>query len=85
VRRFLTGAGLQLASYVNLTINFRAIAHAQYAYAGVTAATASFLAWVIVKVITDEDDKKKSVPLLLGMMVGGGCADMLGIYLTRTW
>lgn len=74
-------AGAQFISYVNLTINFRAIAHAQYAAAGLSAGTAAFLAYLMVRRVSHAESHWG----LLGMVVGGAIADMVGIWLTRSW
>lgn len=73
---------LQFISYVNLTVNFRAIAGEQYLYAGTTAALAALLAYTIVRIAVAET---KGHYALFGMMAGGFCADIVGIYLTRHW
>lgn len=72
---------LQFVQYLVLTINFRAIAHEQYVYAGTTAALAAFLAYRIVRGIAAD----KSHLALPGLMLGGALADMTGIWLTRNW
>lgn len=83
MRIFFLMAGVQFAQYVVLTVNFRAIAHAQYLAAGATAGAASVLAYVIVRMITKDDEKSRYG--LAGMVVGGMLADMFGIWLTRGW
>jgi hypothetical protein len=73
---------LQFISYVNLTVNFRAIAHTQYLAAGATASIAALLAYTIVRIAVGET---KGHWALLGMMAGAFCADITGIFLTRHW
>jgi hypothetical protein len=73
--------GLQFLQYLVLTINFRAIAHEQYAMAGTTAAVAAWFAYTIVRGVAAD----KSHFALPGMMIGGALADVTGIYLTRHW
>lgn len=81
MRNFLLSAIVQYISYVVLTINFRAIADAQYLFAGGTAMLAAFLSYTIVRRVV----KDETWATVFGMMVGGGCGDMSGIWLTRAW
>lgn len=81
VKKFLFFAALQFASYLNLTVNFRAIAHEQYAFAGGSAAMAAILAWVMVRNVVKDESRYG----LLGLVIGGAVADMSGIWLTRMW
>lgn len=81
MRDFFLFAGLQFVSYLNLTINFRAIAHKQYAFAILTDGAASLLAYTIVRRVAGD----KSRWGLIGMTLGGMCAATVGIYLTRAW
>lgn len=74
-------AAVQFVSYLNLTVNFRAIAHAQYAVAGLTAGLAAVLATTIVRRVAKDESNSP----LVGMVVGGALADMAGIWLTRAW
>jgi hypothetical protein len=82
MRQFVVAAVIQAVQYFVLTINFRAIAHGQYAAAGLTAAFASLLAYAIVRRIAQDDSKWQVVS---GMMLGGSLADVAGIYVTRMW
>jgi hypothetical protein len=79
---FAKGAAIQFVSYVNLTINFRAIAHEQYSIAALTATLAALNAYYIVRLISHEE---KGHAALFGMVVGGVCGDLMGIWLTRAW
>ena len=81
MKAFWTMAALQGCQYLVLTINFRAIAHAQYAAAGATAAIAAVLAYTIVRRVTKDESRWG----LAGMVFGGSIADMVGIYITRMW
>lgn len=81
MRDFFLLGGAQAAQYLILTINFRAIAHAQYAAAGTTAALAAVLAYFIVRRVVHDDSRWG----LAGMISGGALADMAGIWLTRSW
>ena len=64
-----------------LTVNFRAIANVQYAWAGGTAMLAAFLSYTIVRRVTRDE----TWATVYGMMVGGGLGDISGIYITRHW
>lgn len=78
---FLISMVVQYASYIVLTVNFRAIADAQYFWAWATAVSAAFLSYTIVRRVT----KDETWWTVLGMMVGGGLGDLSGIWLTRHW
>ena len=67
MRNFWISAGVQYTSYIVLTINFRAIAHGQYAEAAATAMLATLLSYTIVRRIQQGESKTT----LAGMMVGG--------------
>ena len=81
MRNFFISAGVQYTSYITLTINFRAIAHGQYAAAAITAMLAALLSYTIVRRIQNSDNRTT----LAGMMVGGTLGDLSGMYLTRFW
>lgn len=76
----LLGA-LQFLSYLNLTINYRAIAHEQYLAACVSDGIACLLGYTVVKRIAED----KSRYGVVGMVVGGMCAAVVGIWVTRAW
>lgn len=80
-RAFLTFAVLQFLSYLNLTINYRAIAHEQYAFAMVSDGIACLFSYTIVKRI----QRNESRAGVVGMTLGGMCAAVVGMWLTRTW
>lgn len=77
---FLALAALTFISYLNLTFNFRAIAHKKYWWAIGTDILASAISFASVKIID-----ASSTPGAFGMMLGGALASALGIYLTRRW
>ncbi len=81
MRTAVIAGAIQFVQYVTLTVNFRAIAHEQYAAAGATAAVSALLSYAIVKRIVADDSKYA----LAGMVTGGAVADMVGIWLTRAW
>ena len=81
MRSFLLSALVQYFSYIVLTVNFRAIANVQYAWAGGTAMLAAFLSYTIVRRVARDE----TWATVYGMMVGGGLGDISGIYLTRHW
>lgn len=83
MRDFFLMAAVQFTQYVVLTVNYRAIASEQYAWAGGTAALASLLGYTIVKRIVKDEDTRYNV--ITGLITGGALADMFGIWLTRSW
>lgn len=74
-------AAAQFTQYVVLTANFRAIALGMYVAAGLSAASASMLGYVMTRKVARAEGHWG----LVGMVIGGACADMLGIWLTRGW
>lgn len=81
MKAFWSMAALNFFGYLILTVNFRAISHEQYVAAGLTAAVAAINGYVITKrIVADEHGWG-----LVGLVVGGSIADMVGIYLTRAW
>jgi hypothetical protein len=81
VRNFWIMMGVQFVSYCNLTINYRAIAHEQYVAALFTDGAASAISYFIVRKINRTDSKWA----MWGMIIGGGVASTVGIWLTRQW
>lgn len=81
MRDMLVMGAAQFTQYVVLTINFRSIAHAQYAAAGLSAGTAAILGYYMTRKVARAETHWG----LLGMVIGGGVADMIGIWLTRQW
>lgn len=81
MKDFALFAVLQFLSYLNLTINMRAIAHEQYLFACLSDGMACVLGYTIVKRVSDD----KSRWGVVGMTVGGMSAAMVGIWLTRSW
>lgn len=71
----------QFFQFVILTANFRAIASGMYAEAGLTAGLASVIGYLIVRKVATANNHWG----LLGMVIGGGAADMVGIWLTKGW
>lgn len=72
---------VQLVSYTNLVINYRAIAQGRSHMACATDVLASAIAFFIIRQVAETN----STEALLGMMVGGGAASYVGIWLTRHW
>jgi len=72
---------LQFVSYVNLTIDIRAVNHEQYLVAGLTNIAAPLIAWVMIKKVS----KATSYWGLLAVALGGATATWTGMWLTRMW
>lgn len=81
MKDFAMFAALQFVNYLNLTVNFRAVAHEQYAFACASDGVACVLSYTIVKRISGD----KSRMGIVGMTLGGMCAAIVGIWLTRSW
>jgi hypothetical protein len=73
--------GVQFISYLNLTFNFRAIAHEQYAVIAATDAAAVVISYYIIRKVS----KAEGHWGLAGQTIGGSLAGLLGVWLTRTW
>lgn len=83
MRGFFLMVLVQFISYLNLTINFRAIAHNQIIMASVTDALSVAISIFIVKRVSGNRE-----PWTLeqtGMVIGGSLAAMVGMTLTRAW
>jgi hypothetical protein len=80
-RDFGLMASITFSQYFVLTVNFRAIAHAQYLVAGLTAATAALFAYFVVRRIA----KAETWHTAAGSACGGALADVAGIWVTRAW
>ncbi len=73
---------LQSVLYLNLTIDYRAVAHQQYALAAVTNIIAPILSWVMVKRI---GTAKNETLGMVAVATAGALSTVLGMYLTRAW
>lgn len=74
---------LQFISYLNITIDYRAVAYKQYGVVAVCNVLAPMIAWVMVKKIGD--DKDKGYWGMVAVALGGVTSALLGIWLTKTW
>jgi hypothetical protein len=80
LRTFALMALVQFISYTNLTINIRAIASGNIPLAMVTDCLAAGIGYLIVRRIAKDDD---SISTLLGLMLGGSLAALVGITFTQ--
>ena len=81
MRDFILMMLVQFVSYLNLTFNFRAIAHEQYAWVCFTDGLAVVIGYFIIRRVA----KAESNWGLMGMTIGGSAAGVAGIWLTRSW
>ena len=81
MRDFFLMMLVQFISYLNLTFNFRAIAHEQYAWVCLTDGLAVVIGYFIIRKVS----KAENGWSLAGMTIGGSLAGILGIWLTRNW
>ena len=79
--RFATFAALQALNFVLITVNYRAVAHQQYAWAIVTDGVICLLGWSLLKRVMDA----QGWPARSGYIVGGMVGSAAGMYLTRVW
>lgn len=82
VKEFTLFFGLQFISYLNITLDYRAIAHQQYAVAAITNIVAPLVAWVMVQKIGEAKNKKLG---MLAVASAGALSALLGMWLTRAW
>lgn len=78
---FLLMAAVQFANYLNLVVNFRAIAHRKYGWAVASDAMASAFTFFVITKLAEIH----TYPALAGMVIGGAFASACGIYLTEHW
>ena len=71
----------QFTSYLNLTFNYRAIAHKKYVWIAATDGVACVVGYFLIKQVAEAD----SLWGLLGMVLGGASAGVLGTYLSASW
>ena len=81
IRDFFLMMLVQFVSYLNLTFNFRAIAHEQYATIVITDGLAVIVSDLIIRKVSQADNNWG----LAGMTIGGSLAGILGVWLTRSW
>lgn len=82
VREFFVLVGLQSISYLNITVDMRAIAHQQYAIAAITSGVAPLIAWFMIKRVVET---RYPVVGKFAVVVGGILSTLLGMWLTRGW
>ena len=82
MREFFTFFALQFVQYLNLTIDYRAIAHRQYAVAIATNVLAPILAWTMVRHV---GRAKNEYAGMAAVALGGALSAALGIWLTAAW
>lgn len=82
MKNFTIGFVVQFVSYLNLTLNYRAIAESRAAYAMATDALAVLLAYIIIRKVSRDEH---SYWTLAGMVAGGSLAAWVGISLTEHW
>lgn len=70
---------IQLINYSLLVVNFRAVAHANYLWSGVTDFAIASFSFFVIKKIAKSDD---SFHLWLGYSLGGLVGSFLGIWLS---
>lgn len=72
---------VQFISYLNLTFNFRAIAHEHYTAILITDGAAVVIGYFIIRKVSKAENNWS----LAGMTIGGSIAGVLGVWLTRQW
>jgi hypothetical protein len=82
VKEFAVFFGLQFLSYLNVTLDMRAVAHQQYVVAAMTNAVAPLIAWVMVERIANA---KRGWVGKVAVVLGGVTSTWFGMWLTRQW
>lgn len=80
---FFLMMAVQFISYLNLTVNFRAIAHGYVSAAMCTDALAVVISIFIIKRVSGS--KEPWTWSETGMVIGGSLAAAVGMTLTRAW
>ena len=70
---------IQLVSYTLLVINYRAVAHANYFWSGLTDFAIASFSFFVIKKIAKSDD---SIHLWLGYSLGGLAGSFVGIWVS---
>lgn len=70
---------IQLINYTLLVLNFRAVAHADYFWSGLTDFVIASFGFFVIKKIAKSDD---SFHLWLGYALGGLAGSFVGIWLS---
>ena len=81
MKAFFLALVLQFASYLLLTVNYRAVAHKRPFWAMMTDGCCVLFSYFIIKQVTQSD----GYTVLAGMVVGGSLAAGVGIWLTEHW
>lgn len=76
---------VQFISYLNLTVNFRAISHGQWKFAVVTDGLAVAISIFVVQRVSNPEKEIRWGWQESGMVIGGSCAAIVGMYITRAW
>ena len=83
MRDFFLMMTVQFVAYLNLVINYRAIAHNQIPVAMVTDGLAVIISIFIIKRVSGT--KEPWIVKETGMVIGGSMAALVGMSLTQTW
>lgn len=70
---------IQLVNYTLLVLNFRAVAHANYFWSGITDFAIASFSFFVIKKIAKSDD---SFHLWFGYAMGGLAGSFVGIWLS---
>lgn len=81
-REFLTFFGIQGIAYLNITVDYRAVAHQQYLVAALTNMVAPVIAWVMVRKIGEARNSRSG---MVAVALAGALSTALGMWLTRVW
>lgn len=81
MKDFAVFFALQFISYLNITVDMRAVNHSQYAIAALTNMVAPIIAWVMVERI----GKSRSRWGMVAVALGGVTSTWVGMWLTRFW
>jgi hypothetical protein len=80
IKEFLLMFSVQIINYCLITINYRAIAHANYVMTGISDFIFASLNFFIIKKIAKSDD---TIHQWLGYSLGGVVGALLGIYVSK--
>lgn len=81
MKDFTVFAAMQSINFVVITVNYRAVAHQQYAWAIATDGMICLLGWSLLKRLTEANGWLARG----GYICGGMAGSALGMWLTRVW
>lgn len=74
--------GMQFMSYLNVTLDMRAVAHQQYWLAALTNLVQPAISWMMIRAVAKSERGWLGA---LAIAFGGALSTLFGMWLTRRW